>query len=356
MQNLPTHHSRELANLFGALSLLPPAVHEEVMRNHLPFALEVARARSGGDGLKVVQSLTTLLRRCKMRAKKGGVEAGIWKERAVRVGIVLSSTLLEMKEPVAAITLLLPLLEVRDNSQSDLIFSLAKIYLSIGNLNAGSAMMRRLEESSAPKEMIGLGKAFEAIAYGDEDKAESAFQSVREESDNKTRALAGNGLACVLLSKGEVDKVSIISNSNQDRKLTYLLTQAVEHLESTIRTSPAINLIESLTFNLATLYELRANTAIAKKVDLLIVAATHTGNGFKVRFFSFYHLYKLGSENVSSIARFSKAPVVPVIQAVLIVPDAVHSLFPPHLYHSMFIIHHLSAVCPQERNTESHST
>ena len=94
--HLPVHHARELHLLFSAIAHLPPPIRNIVhSRNLIPYSLEVMLAKSRGG----VDELTSLLKRCKLAARKAGKEkveeSRLWKERGMRVGVVIAGVLVD---------------------------------------------------------------------------------------------------------------------------------------------------------------------------------------------------------------------------------------------------------------------
>ncbi|EIW79402.1 hypothetical protein CONPUDRAFT_91647 [Coniophora puteana RWD-64-598 SS2] len=103
-----------------------------------------------------------------------------------------------------------------------------------------------------------VNAAIYASAMGDWVKAEGLWRRMP-----KTDVLATNNLAVALLAQGRI-------------------TEAIQTLESALRSAPSSAVVaEPFLFNLATLYELHAHTALDKKRALLVETAKWAGDGLK---------------------------------------------------------------------------
>lgn len=93
----------ECSNFFGVLAnVQPDLVRSYIFESLLPFELEVMNARTkfwGGDPYGYLDELYRLLNKCKKysRAATSDADIEMWKERAVRIGLIIASQLVEMK-------------------------------------------------------------------------------------------------------------------------------------------------------------------------------------------------------------------------------------------------------------------
>jgi trafficking protein particle complex subunit 12 len=96
--------SAECNNLFSILNTIEPISSRTWLFDRLlPFELEVMQARLrywAGDSMGYLDALSTLLRKCKLKAR--GFQSDIttqsmWKERGTRVTLIIASQMVEMK-------------------------------------------------------------------------------------------------------------------------------------------------------------------------------------------------------------------------------------------------------------------
>ncbi|KAL7409429.1 hypothetical protein BDY24DRAFT_220603 [Mrakia frigida] len=264
--HLPVHHTRELHLLFSAIAHLPPPIRNIVhSRNLIPFSLEVMLAKSRGG----VDELANLLKRCKLAARKAGrenlEEIQLWKERGMRVGVVIAGVLVDSGDAVAALNLLSPL-SSSPNTPIYVLSSIQRLLLTIGNLPSAALILERiLNHPSSTETEKAMAQGFSFVAQGDNKSAQLAFGRVAEEREGHGDGLvAANASSVAALYVNELDR-------------------AISIIEAAIATSPSSTLIEPIIFNLATLYELRMGqeACLEKKVELLVKVAEWGGDGIR---------------------------------------------------------------------------
>ncbi|KAI0675706.1 hypothetical protein C8Q78DRAFT_963869 [Trametes maxima] len=271
----------ECTNLFGVLhAVAPPAARAHLLARVLPFELDVLHARLkywAGDHLGYLDALAALLGRCREGARAGPGDAAMramWAERGARVGLIIASQLVEMRDYTAAATILEPLCRQPGNLSPPALHSaVARIYLQGGCLAlaaphlaaaaAASASSSSPSSSSpgADSAQIRMNAALLAAAEGDWARAAKELRDALEADPEDLGA--ANNLAVVLLNTGRV-------------------REAVQVLESGLHASPAaIVSAEPYLFNLSTLYELRSAAGADKKRELLIEVAKWAGDGLR---------------------------------------------------------------------------
>ncbi|KAG9000753.1 hypothetical protein FRB95_009504 [Tulasnella sp. JGI-2019a] len=263
----------ECNNLFAILrNIQPDLVRTYIFDSLLPFELEVMYARTrywAGDPYGYLDELYALLRTCKKRSKTATIATDVemWKERAVRVGLIMASQLLEMKDHTAAAALLLPLCHPTSPDAPppslELLSAVARIYLDSGDIGSAEELIKRIENDPTCEEtMKEINRALLASARLDWQTAVDNLRSaIHREPDN---ALVANNLSVVLLSTGN-------------------LQEGIHHMETALKTSPEIvGSVEPFLFNLATLYELRTAANFDKKCGLLLEIAQWASDGLRV--------------------------------------------------------------------------
>ncbi|KAG8966701.1 hypothetical protein FRC03_011449 [Tulasnella sp. 419] len=263
--------SSECQNLFSILSNVQP----ELVRNYLfesilPFELEVMRARTkywGGDPYGYLDELMILLNKCKKKARgsSAATDVEMWKERAVRVGLIIASQLLEMKDNTAAANLLLPLCQPQPDGtlpSPPLLSAVARLYLDTGDIDSAEVLFQRAEaDPSCDDTTKEMNQALLAIARLDWTAAETELRSILDREPENP--IAANNLSVALLGIGK-------------------LQEGIHWLEEAFRISPStVGNVEPFLFNLATLYELRTATSHDKKKSLLVEVAKWAGDGLR---------------------------------------------------------------------------
>ncbi|KAG8966001.1 hypothetical protein FRC05_002921 [Tulasnella sp. 425] len=267
--------SAECTNLFNVLfAIQPEMIQNYVLDTVLPFELEVMFARTkywSGDPYGYLDELYALIAKSKKRsraAQVGSADEEMWKERAVRVGLIMASQLLEMKDHTAAAALLLPLCRTpppgsdQPGPSPALLSSIARLYLDAGDIDSAQTLIRRVADDPTCDETTKeVNRALLASAKLDWATAVDELEkAIAREPDN---ALVANNLAVALLSVGRVD-------------------EGIRHMEAALGTSPSVvGNVEPFLFNLATLYELRTAASYDKKCELLLEVAKWAGDGLR---------------------------------------------------------------------------
>ncbi|KAI0642124.1 hypothetical protein C8Q79DRAFT_918591 [Trametes meyenii] len=268
----------ECTNLFGVLhaaatTTVPPAALAPALARVLPFELDVLHARLkywAGDHLGYLDALAALLRRCRAAARapapasrRDRAQVAMWAERGARVGLIMASQLVEMRDYTAAAKLLEPLcLQPHGVSSPALRSAVARVYLQGGYVAQAAAHLAAVAaDPTATPAQKGTNAALFAAAEGDWARAAAELRRVLDGDPDDFAA--ANNLAVALLNLGR-------------------LQEAVEVLESGLRASPAaIVSAEPFLFNLSTLYELRSAAGADKKRELLVEVAKWAGDGLR---------------------------------------------------------------------------
>ncbi|PFH51779.1 hypothetical protein AMATHDRAFT_141723 [Amanita thiersii Skay4041] len=276
--------SAECTNLFAVLNTIEPVeTRVWLFENLLPFELEVMYTRLKywtGDHMGYLDALCALLQKCKDKARRAGREAlaeetaAMWKERGVRICLIMASQLMEMKDYAAATKLLEPLCnqpnrdldgeegQNRNTSIPALRSAIGRMYLQSGNLHMAAVHFAAVaKDPVAEPGMKDMNAALFACADGQWERASETLRALLErDAENYT---AVNNLAVTLLGQGKVG-------------------EGIEILENAIKTSPSsVVVAEPFLFNLSTLYELRFAGAIEKKRELLVEVAKWSGDGLR---------------------------------------------------------------------------
>ncbi|KAJ9474974.1 hypothetical protein PHBOTO_004856 [Pseudozyma hubeiensis] len=238
------------SELDGLWSILE---REEVleMEGGVPFTLRVLRAMEPkwrGDVRSTVEQYTVLIRSCKdqMRKSKGQrEEVKVWKTRAVRLGLMLSFALAEVKDFSGAIEVLHPLIETSLRSKPDeteaevterlhLVIVASRIYIQAGDLFSTTSLLNRTSPLLPPSSPL-------------------------DQLITQTHSIISTISSSPSPPDPEPDTTSPTSHLNQAISTFYSanLDLAISQLESVLHTHPALAATaDALVFNLATLYEL----------------------------------------------------------------------------------------------------
>ncbi|KAL5531631.1 hypothetical protein ACEPAG_4508 [Sanghuangporus baumii] len=272
--------SAECENLFSVLyTIEPPSARAYILRNVLPFELEVLRARCAywaGDHLGYLDDVSALLHRCRVRARQapmvgelGRDERAMWMERGARMALIVASQLIEMKDYTAATMLLEPLSLTSSSPPSPALRSaIARIYLQGGNLAAAQAHFDAVDtDPDAEASLKTMNAVIRAAALGDwaqaAEYARSLLDTDAEREGEASDVVAANNYAVALLGQGRIK-------------------EGIQVLEATLQASPSTTTsTEPYLFNLSTMYELRAGLAVHRKRDLLIEVAKWSGDGLR---------------------------------------------------------------------------
>ncbi|KAG8971722.1 hypothetical protein FRB90_010413, partial [Tulasnella sp. 427] len=236
--------SAECTNLFNVLFAIQPVmIQHYVLDTVLPFELEVMYARTkywAGDPYGYLDELSVLISKCRKRcraAQLGSADEEMWKERAVRVGLIMASQLLEMKDHTAATALLRPLCRAPPPGSDQagpspaLLSSIARLYLDAGDIDSAQALFQRAaDDPTCDDTMKEVNRALLASSKLDWTTAVQELQkAIAREPEN---ALVANNLAVALLSVGRVD-------------------EGIRYMEGALKTSPSVvGNVEPFLFNL----------------------------------------------------------------------------------------------------------
>ncbi|GAC94802.1 hypothetical protein PHSY_002375 [Pseudozyma hubeiensis SY62] len=238
------------SELDGLWSILE---REEVlgMEGAVPFTLRVVRAMEPkwrGDVKSTLEQYTVLIRSCKdqIRKSKGQQdEVRVWKTRAVRLGLMLSFALAEVKDFSGAIEVLHPLIETSLKSRANeteaevsdrlhLVIVASRIYIQAGDLSFATSLLDRISPLLPPSSPL-------------------------HQLITQTHSIISTISSSPSPPDPEPDSTSPTSHLNQAISTFYSahLDLAISQLESVLHTHPALAATaDALVFNLATLYEL----------------------------------------------------------------------------------------------------
>lgn len=265
----------ECSGLFTALSSVqPPESREYLIKELLPLDLELCRARLrywANDQLGYIDALMHIIKRCRYMAKRSHERAGIstsakWLDKAARVSVVLASQLVEMKQYTTATRLLESML-ASGASSPHLRSVLASIYLQIGDLGSASRHLEAMdqEEGAIENDIKANNFILKHAFLGDWEKVTDLLKTrqadLTSQENHVQKAIDANNLSVALLNQGK-------------------LNEAITVLEAAFRNTPSIAVAaEPLIFNLATMYELKSNTAMERKIGLLLQVSQWAGDG-----------------------------------------------------------------------------
>ncbi|KAI8643635.1 hypothetical protein BD408DRAFT_414612 [Parasitella parasitica] len=212
-----------------------------------------------------LERITMLAVYCKKMQKKSADD--IWKQREIQTYLVLATHWINIKDYSAAATTMQLILTTKavapDNI--DILSSLGRLYLQMGDLKSAQDMFERMEQqlsnSDTAKEAIDTNKAFAFMAKGEWAQARDILQRVYQ--SNNENLLAINNLAVCEVYLG-------------------MLVKAIEILETLISNNPtSAGTCETAIMNLCTLYELRFEDATVKKVEVMKQVARWAGDSFQ---------------------------------------------------------------------------
>jgi Flp pilus assembly protein TadD len=157
-----------------------------------------------------LERVTLLAVYCKKQQRKN-IDAQLWKHREMQTYLVLATHLIGIKDfSAAATTMQLILIHMPDNI--DILSSLGRLYLQMGDLTSAKQMFARMEElygeNDTAKEAVETNKAFVLMAQGDWAQAKDILQQVYQ--NNSNNLLAINNLAVCEVYLGNLSKVSQI--------------------------------------------------------------------------------------------------------------------------------------------------
>ncbi|PGH23370.1 hypothetical protein AJ80_02623 [Polytolypa hystricis UAMH7299] len=224
-------------------------------RHIVPWPLRVLAVRlqsiGFGDARRGIQGLYELGLEPRRELSRNGITAEekvVWKSRLEDLGIRVVNALVEMGDLDGARRSLASLTAPSRGSERD-ITRMALLYLKVGDVDAA----RKLLESR-PEDDGNLLHPLLSMAEGKYDEAVMAWKTLRESNIGKPdEPLISQNLAVCLLYTGKL---------NESRDL----------LESLIESNHSF---QSLTFNLATVYELSSDKSRALKLRLTERIAKH---------------------------------------------------------------------------------
>lgn len=155
-----------------------------------------------------LERVTLLAIYCKKQYLKNN-NPELWKHREMQTYLVLATHLIGIKDfSAAATTMQLILTHMPDNI--DILSSLGRLYLQMGDLASAKQMFGRMEglygENDTAKEAVETNKAFVLMAQGEWTQAKDILQQVYQ--NNSNNLLAINNLAVCEVYLGNLVKVS----------------------------------------------------------------------------------------------------------------------------------------------------
>lgn len=187
-----------------------------------------------------------------------------WKRREVQTYLVLATIWISIKDySAAASTMKLILSKVNDNI--DILSSLGRLYLQMGDLDSATRVFKQMEEkygdNDVTEEAIKTNKAFVLMAQGEWLQAREILQQVY--ALNNDNLLAMNNLAVCEVYLGN-------------------LIKSIEILETLTANNPtSAGTCETAIMNMCTLYELRYEDATEKKIEVMKQVARWAGDSFQ---------------------------------------------------------------------------
>lgn len=187
-----------------------PELCDNNQQSLVPFELRILFATLPSQ-LKypalTLERVTMLAVYCKKMQKKS--QDAIWKQREIQTYLVLATQWINMKEYSAAATTMQLILTTMAPDNIDLLSSLGRLYLQMGDLKSAESMFQRMEEKcgsgETTKEAINTNKAFTLMAQGEWAQARDILQHVYE--SNNENLLAINNLAVCEVYLGNLVKV-----------------------------------------------------------------------------------------------------------------------------------------------------
>lgn len=155
-----------------------------------------------------LERITMLAVYCKKMQKKETKQLDLWKHREIQTYLVLATQWIHMKDyTAAASTMELILTKVPDDI--DILSSLGRLYLQMGDMVSANRMFDRMEEkygqNDITEQALKTNKAFVLMAQGDWKSARDILQEVYEL--NNDNLLVINNLAVCEVYLGNLIKV-----------------------------------------------------------------------------------------------------------------------------------------------------
>ncbi|KAG2234640.1 hypothetical protein INT48_003448 [Thamnidium elegans] len=207
-----------------------------------------------------LERITMLAVYCKKMQLKDVDQVSLWQRREVQTYLVLATHWINIRDySSAAATMQLILTKLPDHI--DVLSSLGRLYLQMGDLNSANRMFDRIQETDATAEAIKTNKAFTLMAQGEWLQARDILQQVYEY--NKDNLLVMNNLAVCEVYLGN-------------------LVKSIEILETLTENNPtSAGTCETAVLNMCTLYELRYEDATEKKIEVMKQVARWAGDSFQ---------------------------------------------------------------------------
>lgn len=187
-----------------------PELCDHNQQSLVPFELRILFATLPSQ-LKypalTLERVTMLAVYCKKMQKKS--QDAVWKKREIQTYLVLATHWINMKDYSAAATTMQSILTTMAPDNIDLLSSLGRLYLQMGDLKSAEAMFQRMEEKcgndDTAREAVDTNKAFALMAQGEWAQARDILQSVYQ--SNNGNLLAINNLAVCEVYLGNLVKV-----------------------------------------------------------------------------------------------------------------------------------------------------
>lgn len=187
-----------------------PELCDHNQQSLVPFELRILYATLPSQlkyPVLTLERVTMLAVYCKKMQKKS--QDIIWKQREIQTYLVLATHWINMRDYSAAATTMQLILTTKAPDNIDILSSLGRLYLQMGDLKSAEAMFQRMEEKysndDTTKEAIDTNKAFALMAQGEWAQARDILQNVYQ--SNNENLLAINNLAVCEVYLGNLIKV-----------------------------------------------------------------------------------------------------------------------------------------------------
>jgi len=243
----------------------------------IPFELRVLWANLPGwmkHQNTSIERITLLALECqKIQQGNAKEDMTVWKKREVSLYIMLANFLLEIKDFPLTISVMSKIVRTfssEEKPDADVVCSLGRLYLQLGNIQEAKKVFKALDGQAdndpSIHRLVKMNTALCHIAAADWKLAKDNLQVIVDANPSDFEAV--NNLGVCLLYLGELDAAIAM----------------MENLISTAK-DQAHRLMEQAVFNLCTLYELRSDTAMEKKVAKLQQLHAYVGDAFHVESF-----------------------------------------------------------------------
>ncbi|CAO3666713.1 unnamed protein product [Rhizopus stolonifer] len=254
LHQLATAELEKLGDLDRA-ELKDPVIGESLV----PFALWILWARLPSY-LKyprlTLERLTMLAAKCKKMQKNDPV----WIHREIQTYLVLATHWIAIHDYSAAASTM-ELILSKSPDHIDILSGLGRLYLQMGDIESAERMFRRMEHLVKEDETIKINEAFTLISKGEWKQARDLLQQAYN-SNNENLLVMSNLAACEIYL-GNLDKaIGILKNL-------------------TVKNPTSAGTCEIALQNLCTLYELRYEDSVEKKVEVMKQVARWAGDSFQ---------------------------------------------------------------------------